>query len=105
MLDWLANAFNELIDFLYALVLTVFDILKEFFFWILEQLFDFILLLLNGVGLLFDGLDIAQYIGMIPPSTAHIMSQIGFSQAMGMIVTCLTIRFFLQLIPFVRLGS
>lgn len=105
MLNWLAETWNEFVDFMYSLVLTVFDILKDFFFWILEQIFDLVLHLLDGLGSLFSGLDIAQYISAIPPGTAHIMSQIGFSTAMGMIVTSLTIRFFLQLIPFVRFGS
>jgi hypothetical protein len=105
MLDFIAETWNEFVDFMYSLLLTFFDILKDFFYWILEQLFNLVLHALDGLGYLFSGLDVAQYISLIPPQTAHIMSQIGFSAAMTMIVTSLTIRFFLQLIPFVRFGS
>jgi hypothetical protein len=105
MLDFFAETWNDFVDFTYSLLLTLFSILKDFFYWILEQIFGLVLYLLDGLGYLFAGLDIAQYISMIPPQTAHIMSQIGFSAAMTMIISSLTIRFFLQLIPFVRFGS
>lgn len=105
MQDFIAETYNGFVDFMYSLLLTLFDILKDFFYWILEQLFTGVLYSLDGLGYLFSGLDVAQYIALIPPETAHIMSQIGFSSAMTMIITSLTIRFFLQLIPFVRFGS
>jgi hypothetical protein len=105
MLDWLVETWNIFVDFLYSIVLTVYEIQKDFFLWILDQVFTVVLHILDGLGYLFQGLDVAQYISAIPPQTAHIASQIGLSQAMGMIITALTIRFFLQLIPLVRLGS
>jgi len=105
MLDWLANRWNDFIDFMWQLVLSVFDMLKDFFIWVLEQLMDLVILALDGLDALVSGLDIASYFSIIPPETAYMLSQIGISQALGIIVTALTIRFILQLIPFVRLGS
>ena len=105
MLDWLAQRWNDFIDFLWRLVLSVYDLLKDFFIWIMESLMDIGIALLDVVGSMMSGLDIAQYMSFLPPETISILSQIGFSQAMGMIVTCLSIRFLLQTIPFVRWGS
>jgi len=105
MLDWLANRWNDFIDFLWRLVLSLYDLLKDFFIWIMESLLDVGLLMLDGVGGLMTGLDVTQYFSAIPPETSFILSQIGLSQATGMIVTCLAVRFTLQMIPFVRWGS
>ena len=79
--------------------------LKDFFYFIIESLLSVGVLILNGVGSLLDGLDIAQYATYLPPETTHMLGQIGLSQALGMVVTCLTVRFTLQMIPFVRWGS
>jgi hypothetical protein len=105
MLNFFIEMWNGFVDFFWQIVLSFFDILKDFFFWIMEQLFTVGILLLDGVGSLMSGLNVAQYISGLPPETAHTMSLIGISEAMGMVITCLGIRFLLQLIPFVRWGS
>jgi len=105
VLDWLAETYNAFIDFLYRLLLSLMDMLKDLFIWMLEQLMNVGKLLLDGVGSLMSGLDIAQYFAMIPPETGYYLNLLGVSQAMGMIATCLSIRFLLQIIPFVRWGS
>jgi hypothetical protein len=105
MFDWLAETYNDFVDFLYRLLLSLIDMLKDLFIWILEQLMLVGKLLLDGVGSLMSGLDIASYFSLIPPETGYYLNILGVSQAMGMIVACLGIRFLLQLIPFVRWGS
>jgi len=105
MLDWFANRWNDFIDFMWKLMLSLFDMLKDFFIWIMESLMDVALLMLDGVGAMMSGLDVAQYMSFLPPETISTLSQIGLSQAMGMIITCISIRFILQMIPFVRWGS
>ena len=105
MLDWFANRWNDFIDFTWRIVLSLFDMLKDFFIWIMEQLMTVGITLLDGIGSLMSGLNIAQYMAFRPSETAHTMAIIGISEALGMIVTCLTIRFLLQTIPFVRWGS
>lgn len=105
ILDWFANRWNDMIDFVWRIVLSLFDMLKDLFIWIVEQLSNLGLMVLEGVGVLSDSLDVASYWGLIPPETAYFLNIIGLSQAMGMIITCLGIRFILQMIPFVRWGS
>lgn len=105
MLDWLASRFNDIIDFFWRLVLSVFDMLKDLFYFIIDALLSVGVGILDGLGVLMSGLDIAPFITALPPETLSIMTQIGISQALGMIVTCLGIRFILQMIPFVRWGS
>lgn len=105
MLDWFVSAYNDFVDFLYALLLTLGDMFKDLFLWFLEQLLEVGEMLLSGVGDMLSGLDIASYFSAIPSETAYILNAIGLSQALGMIVTSLGIRFLLQMIPFVRWGS
>lgn len=105
VLNWFAQKWNDLVDFLWRLVLSVYDLLKDFLFWIIETLMGVAVYMLNGLSYLLDGLDVAQYFAFIPPETAYIMSITGFSEAMGMIIASIGIRFILQMIPFVRWGS
>ena len=46
-----------------------------------------------------------QAFGEIPADVVNILSLLGVGQAIGIVVSALVIRFVLQLIPFVRLGS
>ena len=105
MLDWFANRWNDGIDYLWRLVLSIYDMLKDFFMWIMESLLDVGLVFLDSAGSLLNGLDIAQYISLLPPETTYMLKITGFSEAMGMIITCIGIRFVIQMIPFVRWGS
>lgn len=105
MLDWLANRWNDGIDYLWRLVLSLYDMLKDFFMWIMDSLLSIGLIFLDGAGALLGGLDIAQYFSFLPSETLYMLQITGFSEAMGMIVTCISIRFILQMIPFVRWGS
>lgn len=105
MLDWLANRWNEFIDFVWRIVLSIFDMLKDFFIWVMETILDAAIALLDGISSLVDGLDVASYFGSLPPETANMLSQLGLSEAMGMIITAITVRFLLQMIPLVRWGS
>jgi hypothetical protein len=105
MLDFFAQLWNDFVDFSYSLLLSLLVMLKDLFYFILEQVFDLALLVLDGMGALFSGLNISQYMSALPAQTISIISVIGLGEAMGMIVTCLSIRMLLQLIPFIRLGS
>ena len=105
MLDWLVDMYNGMIDFLYACLLTLFDILKDFFFWIFDQLMTLVVLLLDGVATAIGGLDISVYLTALPPETIYFLSVVGLGEAMGMITTCIAVRFLLQTIPLVRWGS
>lgn len=105
MPQWLINFGNWLLDTIKTLAFTLFTMIKDVFFFAFEQIMILITFVLNGMDALFQGLDITQYLTMIPPGTAWVMQQIGLGQALTMIVSAITIRLFLQLVPFTRLGS
>ena len=105
MLDWLVDMYNGMIDFLYACLLTLFDILKDFFFWVFDQLMTLVVLLLDGVATAIGGLDISVYLTALPPETIYFLGVSGLGEAMGMITSCIVVRFLLQTIPLVRWGS
>ena len=105
MLDWLAQKWVELQQFLYSLLLTLVTILKDLFTFFYEGFLNIALMAIQGLDGLFDGLDIAQHINSLPPEVTFYASALGLSQAMTMIIISITIRFLLQLIPFIRLGS
>lgn len=105
MLDWFVDRWNDFIDFSYRLILTIFDVLKDVLFWLVETLLDLVLSILSGMSDLFSGLDFTQYFDDLPLETQQMLALSGISEAMSMVIACILIRIFLQLIPFVRLGS
>lgn len=107
------NAITDLVEWLGLLVVEVFKslwlIFTDLFIWFFVSLFSLVADLLQNIGELFNinGLtsQISSLWSAIPPETSAILSAIGVPSAMAIIATGILIRFALQLIPFVRLGS
>lgn len=104
-MSWIVDLFNKLLSFLYSLIISLVDMLKDLFIWCFEQIFSVINTLLTSVLSLFEPVDIGNFLTAIPPTTAWVMSQIGLPQCLSIITVAITVRLLLQLIPFVRLGS
>ncbi|NOH73472.1 VSK receptor, partial [Vibrio pectenicida] len=48
-MDWIVELFNELVEFLYRLIISLVDMLKDLFLWAIEQIFGAVKGLLNWV--------------------------------------------------------
>ncbi len=105
MLDWLAQKWVELQQFLYSILLTYMAMIEDIMIALYEGFLNIALIAIRGLDGFFDGLDIAQHINSLPPEVTFYASALGLSEAMTMIIISITIRFLLQLIPFIRLGS
>lgn len=92
---WLLNVFLQIFKDLWNLV-------TDMFCWVLDQALSLVSTIIDTITVPFDP---STYYSMIPADTANMLGIIGVPQALGMIVSALIIRFTLQLIPFVRLGS
>lgn len=104
-MSWLKDLWNEFVNFLYRLVLTVFDAIKEVFLWLFDSMSNLVITVLDSSSSVLSTFDITQYASMIPPETREVMALIGFTDAITMVISCGLIRLLMQLIPFVRLGS
>lgn len=104
-MEWLVDLFNKLLEFLYQLLLTLFDMLKDIFLWIVEQVMNAVNMVLPSVFALFAPVDMSQYMTSIPPTVAWVFAAVGVLQCLSIILAAITIRLLLQLIPFTRLGS
>lgn len=83
---------------------SLWTMLKDLFFWVLDQIMGLAVGLLGEVDLS----AITQNFGVfnqIPEDILNILGLIGFAQCMIIIGGAIGIRMLLQLIPFVRLGS
>jgi hypothetical protein len=106
--NWLSGIYEQFITYLYSLLLSLFDMLKDFFFWLLEQLWNLVIFLLHALDALVGQIatfDFVSYITLIPEPARNIMALLGISTALTIRGTSLLIRFLLQCIPFVRWGS
>ncbi|HHF3058538.1 TPA: DUF2523 family protein [Vibrio alginolyticus] len=104
-MDWLVDLFNKLLVFLYQLLVSLFNMLKDLFFWAVEQVMEMVNILLSGVFALFAPVDMSQYMTSIPPTVSWVMAAVGLPQCLSIILAAITVRLMLQLIPFTRLGS
>lgn len=96
---------NDFVEFVHSVLLTLLDLLKEVLYFQFDIFSQLMMYALEGVGYLFEALDLVQYINGIPDDAKNLMGLIGVGQALGIIAVSLGIRFMLQLIPFIRLGS
>ncbi|EKL9831859.1 DUF2523 domain-containing protein [Vibrio alginolyticus] len=104
-MDWLVDLFNKLLVFLYQLLVSLFNMLKDLFFWAVEQVMEMVNMLLSGVFALFAPVDMSQYMTSIPPTVSWVMAAVGLPQCLSIILAAITVRLMLQLIPFTRLGA
>lgn len=105
MYDWIVDLFNELLEFLYRLVISLVDMMSDMFMALFEQMLEAAKGLISLISDMLAPVDISQYLTSLPPGVAWVMSQIGLPQALGIIMLAITVRLIMQLIPFVRLGS
>lgn len=92
---WFLSVFKQIFTDMWNLV-------TDMFCWVLDSLLSLAASIVSAITVPFDP---GTYYSMIPPDMANTLGVIGIPQALSMIVAALIIRFLLQLIPFVRLGS
>ena len=105
MLVWLAQRWNDLLDLCLSIFLSLWDMLIDLLCSIFEVVFDLVVSIVDGLGGVFSSFGLLQYLNMLPEDMLNVMSLVGANEASAIIVSAVVVRFILQLIPFVRLGS
>jgi len=116
ILNYIKGIYNAIVDFVEWIGLIVIEVFKalwtlltDLIIWTLESLLSLAAELLSGIAEKFNFNAISSQVSSlwsaIPPEVAAILSAIGLPSALAIIATGILIRFALQLIPFVRLGS
>jgi hypothetical protein len=102
--EWFTNFPSFLLAVISSLFTSIVVLLKDFFFWIVESILDLAISILDSFDL--SGLvDALGAFGDLPSEIVNILGLIGIGEALAIIGAAILIRFALQLIPFVRLGS
>lgn len=94
--DWLLGLVK-------AVFTSVWDMFDDAFCWVVDKLLSVAVSLVGSVDT--SGVSLPGSWQSLPSEVLNIMGLLGFGQCMAIITAALTIRFGLQLIPFVRLGS
>lgn len=97
--------YNDLIDFLWSLVLSAMEVLNDLFITMFDAFMTISVSVISTFGDMFSLLDFTQYVSILPDEVKNVLGLLGIGTATSMIVTAILIRLGLQLIPFVRLGS
>jgi hypothetical protein len=85
------------------LFVALWDLIRDAFTWLFDSAMGVGASAVNAIDV--SGLSTALSGSAIPANVMLVLSCIGFGQALALISTALVIRFTLQLIPFIRLGS
>lgn len=105
LLGWLNTFLAWVLTQIEAIFGGVWDLLSDFFIFVLDKLFDLVLYIIGGMSWDFGGFSPVTYWNQLPADLINTLNLIGVPIALGMIVTALGIRFVIQMIPFVRWGS
>lgn len=94
---WIGELFVKVFEALW-------DLARDAFCWAFESILQLVASILGG----FDFSALSGAVGAwagLPASVLEVLSAIGLSQALGLVLTACGIRLMLQLVPFTRLGS
>lgn len=105
LLGLISNLWDSFVEFLTNFLLTLFDALKDIFFFIIDTLLEFVVPLIDTITAPLTVFNPQTYINALPPEILNIMGLLRVGEAMAIVIAALLIRLVMQLIPFVRLGS
>lgn len=86
-----------------AIFVSIWDVVKDAFSWLFDQVLSVATSAITAIDV--SGLSNVNGFGSVPADVLNIMALIGVGKAITIITAAIGIRFALQLIPFVRLGS
>jgi len=104
MVDAISGALAWLFNVIFMIFSSLWDMVIDLFLAIIDMIFVAVAALIGAI----DISGITFHLGIfnqIPPDVLQVLAACGFASAFSIIATALVIRFTLQLIPFVRLGS
>ncbi|GAB2585957.1 DUF2523 family protein [Nitrincola alkalisediminis] len=104
VLGFFKTLWENFLTLMRDVLLTLFDAIKEVFFYLFDMILLLVISTISGIGEL-GSFAIGPLLNQLPPEAKQVLAAVGFVEAMGMISAALVIRLILQLIPFVRLGS
>ncbi|MDN3683274.1 VSK receptor [Vibrio sinaloensis] len=103
-MDWLIDALNGMLAFMYRLLMTLVDAISDLVSIIVDSVLSVVNTLISGILATLSAIPIPEVVPL-PSGVAWVASQVGVPQMIIIISASLVIRLSLQLIPFVRLGS
>lgn len=101
--QFLTNFQNFVLNLFKAVFEALWDMGYDFLCFIFEQLFATVVAIVGAIPA--PSVNFQSYLAGGPAETLNMMATIRIPEAVGIVITSLGIRFLLQLIPFVRLGS
>lgn len=104
MLDFIQNLWNGVKEFIYRVLVSTMELLKDTLFFLIESLLDFTMTIISQIDSLLAPVDFTHLINF-PPEISGVLNLMAIPQCLGIVVIALSIRLLLQLIPFTRLGS
>ena len=107
-LNYILAKINAIWQWCATLVVEIFKAVWNMFMdavcWTLDAFYGLVVAAVNEID---PGAipDLSQYWAQLPMGMLDMLAVIGFAEALAIVFAALIIRFILQLIPFIRLGS
>lgn len=97
ILQWIGDSFTQVF-------VDAFELVTDLGVFLFDAAGDIVVDFINSLDMT-QFLEITSIWNTLPPQAIQVIAAIGLHQAVGIIIAAIVIRFILQLIPFVRLGS
>lgn len=97
--------FVSLLNLIADLILTLFSLVGDLFVYLVSTLLESVLVIVQAMFGGFDTSVIVNAMNAIPPQVFDLAYRVGLKEVSVIVTGALTIKFTLQLIPFVRIGS
>lgn len=96
---------NDIVNFVTDGLESLLLMLVDFVCMIFESLLDLVKSATDGIFNSIDTSMLTNAMGNVPAQILNVAYMVGVGEAVSIIIAALIIRFILQLIPFIRLGS
>ena len=105
MLDWFSERWNDFLNLWLSFTYTLYDMTIDLVSFLFDSVFTFCVAIVSTLSGAFSSFGVLQYLSVLPDDMLNVMALVGVNEVSVIIVSAVTARFILQLIPFVRLGS
>ena len=102
MIEYIDYLLDSVVNFVVALFDDFIEMFIDLVFWIYEEILNVLGWVIDYVDAELPSLGMEGYWSMVSDDLIQVLNYIDFAQCIGIIVAAITLRFFLNFVPFIR---
>lgn len=102
MTEYLDYVLDSIVNLAIALFDDIIEMFTDIIFWFWEQVLDMVGWVVAKVDTALPDIDMAGYWAMVGGDIIQVLNYIDFGECITIIIAAITLRFFLNFVPFIR---